>query len=177
VAIALNNVGWVLKPLGEPDKALHYFQEALEMTQRLYPKKDHALVALYLNNLGIVHKSLGEARKALPYHEQALEMTQRLHPKKGHPYLGMSLNIMGKALETLGELGKALTCFEQSLTVCRAYLDREMTFAPEAQALALVQSLPHTPAFSWRGAPPRFARRASVCATSAARDGPGASSP
>ena len=115
-------MGAVLKSLGESGKALTYYQQALAMYRKLYPKerfKDgHPDLATSLNNMGAVLESLRQAGKALIYYEQALAMRQKLYPKErfpdGHPDLVESLNNMGYVLKSLGESGKALTLLRAS---------------------------------------------------------------
>jgi tetratricopeptide (TPR) repeat protein len=82
LAHSLSNVGVVLESLGEPAKALAYFERALAMCQQLYPPgrfpDGHPDLAASLYNLGIVLESLGEPAKALTYFEQALAMHRHI---------------------------------------------------------------------------------------------------
>ena len=118
LAISLKNMGHVLDSLGEPGKALPYFERALAMNERLYPKQDHPALARSLSWMGHVLESLGEPRKALPYYEQALAMRERLYPKQDHPNLAESLNNIGGVLQFLGEPRKALPYYERALAMC-----------------------------------------------------------
>jgi tetratricopeptide (TPR) repeat protein len=67
VAIGLNNLGIVLKDLGNLDGALDGLQRALEIVEKEFGP-DHTTVAIGLNNLGIVLRNRGDldgARNAL----------------------------------------------------------------------------------------------------------------
>jgi CHAT domain-containing protein len=130
----------VLRALGEPDKALPYWERALAMYERLYPKQDHHLAAS-LNNLGNLLRELGEPRKALPYSERALAMYESLYPGRDHNGIAMSLHNMGLVLQELGEPRKALSNYERALTVYRRLLADQAAHASEAEALAFAASL------------------------------------
>ncbi len=64
--------------LGQSDKALPHYKEALEMNRRLYGESDHPDVASSLNNVGALlrdKKKCNEAHKLLT---EAKEMMGRL---------------------------------------------------------------------------------------------------
>ena len=71
-------MGFVSQALGDPRKALSFFERALAMRERLYDKKDHPNLDASLNDMGYVLDSLGESRNPLPYCERALGMQRRL---------------------------------------------------------------------------------------------------
>ena len=95
VALSLNNMGTVLKPLEDAKSARPYHEQALEMYQRLYPEQDHPDVAMSLDNMGSVLDSLENAQSGRSYYEQALEMYQRLYPEQDHPDVALSLSNTG----------------------------------------------------------------------------------
>jgi CHAT domain-containing protein/tetratricopeptide (TPR) repeat protein len=152
LALSLYNLGSLLQAMGEYDKALPYYEQALAMRRRLYPQagfpQGHPDLAAGLNNLGVLLQEMGEYAKALPYFEQALAMRRRLHPEarfpQGHPALARSLNNLGFLLQAMRERATALPYLEQALAMYRPYLERELAGAAEAEALALLRSLPHT---------------------------------
>jgi CHAT domain-containing protein/Tfp pilus assembly protein PilF len=120
-------MGGVLRSLGQPAKALGYYEKALAMYRRLYPearfKDGHPLLATSLNSLGSVLEAMGEPAKALGYYEKALAMRQKLYPearfKDGHPSLAGSLNNIGYVLHSMGQPAKALGYYEKALAMCR----------------------------------------------------------
>jgi tetratricopeptide (TPR) repeat protein len=118
-------MGRVLEALGEPAKALSYYEQALAMFRQLYPparfKDGHPDLAVSLNSMGHVLDLLGERAKTLTYYERALAMRRKLYPPErfpdGHPDLAGSLNNMGYVLASLGERAKALAYFERALAM------------------------------------------------------------
>ncbi len=143
LGFSLNNMGVVLSALGQADKALPFFDRALKMNERLYKGQDHPNLAISLNTMGSVLDALGQADKALTYCDRALKMRERLYKGQDHPDLATSLNNMGEVLQSLGQADKALTYYEQLFRVNTRILDREVAFAPEAQALERLNTLPN----------------------------------
>ena len=62
MAGTLNLLGVVLQGQGQPARALPYFERALAMRERLYPKQDHPHLAVSLNNLPTRHARCRSAR-------------------------------------------------------------------------------------------------------------------
>ena len=58
-----NNLGLVLKDLGETEKAKSCFERALKIDEKVFGL-DHPSVATVVNNLGSVLKDLGEMENA-----------------------------------------------------------------------------------------------------------------
>jgi CHAT domain-containing protein/tetratricopeptide (TPR) repeat protein len=152
LARSLNILGGLLQEMGESAKALPYLEQALAMRRRLYPEvrfpQGHPHLATSLNSLGFLLQAMGESGKALPYYEQTLAMYRRLYPEarfpQGHPHLARSLNNLGFLLQEMGEQAKALPYYEEALAMYWPYLEREVAGAAEAEALALLRSLPRT---------------------------------
>src|SRR5262249_54917785 len=61
---------------GEYAKALEYYQQALDMRQKLY-NKPHPDVASSLYNIGIVYTQQREYARALKYYDEALNVLRR----------------------------------------------------------------------------------------------------
>src|SRR5262249_40413704 len=99
-------------------------------------------------NLGFLLYDRGEYGQALPHLERALAMRQRLYPEakylEGHPDLAQSLSNLGFLLHATGEHARALPYLERALAAARKHAAREIAAAPEAQALAYLQSLSPT---------------------------------
>jgi tetratricopeptide (TPR) repeat protein len=77
--IATGNIGMAFQIKGELDKAMGYYEKALELSDELGLKKRKATV---LGNIGIVYFTRGELDKAFEYYEKALELDEELGKKK-----------------------------------------------------------------------------------------------
>ncbi|MEE8586846.1 MAG: tetratricopeptide repeat protein [Acidobacteriota bacterium] len=77
VATTLNNLGNVLRKLGEKAESRQAFEEALPIYRQLAEQHPAAFlpdVAMTLNNLGAVLRDLGEKAESRQAHEEALEI-------------------------------------------------------------------------------------------------------
>ncbi|KKM90498.1 hypothetical protein LCGC14_1238070, partial [marine sediment metagenome] len=70
--------------LGEPKKAIGYYEQSLEIDKKTYGF-NHPSVARDLNNKGGAYYALGENKKALGNFEQALEIIRASYGEE-HPY-------------------------------------------------------------------------------------------
>jgi len=80
--------------------------------------------------------------------EKALEMSRRIYPpdrfSDGHPVLAVILGNLGGAVAAMGDYAGSMPYHEQSLAMIHR-LNRRMTAtASEAEALAFLQTQPHT---------------------------------
>jgi tetratricopeptide (TPR) repeat protein len=97
LARSLNDLGALLRAMGEYARALPYYEQGLAMRRQLYPEQrhpdGHPELAQSLNNLGALLQAMGEHAQALPYYEQSLAMRLRLYPEQrypdGHPARGL----------------------------------------------------------------------------------------
>ncbi|MFT5224499.1 MAG: tetratricopeptide (TPR) repeat protein [Polaribacter sp.] len=69
----LNLAGYISKTLGEYDKAIAYYEQALKSDLATFGE-DHPQVATYRNNLGGAWQAKGEYDKAIRYYEQAVNI-------------------------------------------------------------------------------------------------------
>ncbi|MGB9103844.1 MAG: tetratricopeptide repeat protein, partial [Terriglobales bacterium] len=76
----LNSIGLVYSSLGQHQKALEYFQQALPIERAV---SDRGGEAMALNNIGAVYWWLGERQKALEYYQQALPVERALGDREG----------------------------------------------------------------------------------------------
>ena len=118
LALALNELAFVLHSLGRPKEAVPSLERALSIRERLFDGQDHPALASSLNNLAAVLDVLGRAREALPYYKRALSMHQRLF-EGDHPRVAMSLIGLTGVLYGLGKARESLPYCEQALSMSR----------------------------------------------------------
>jgi len=121
----LSEMGLIYIRLGEPRRALEYFEEALPV-HRANGLRDLEAIALW--DIGNVYHSSGELQKALTYYAQALPMVTTL----GMPrHQASVLGSMGVVYKAQGDIHKAIEHFQQSLELSRKVGHRSV----EASAL------------------------------------------
>eukprot|EP00058_Branchiostoma_floridae_P018662 XP_002604151.1 hypothetical protein BRAFLDRAFT_71557 [Branchiostoma floridae] len=114
---SLRNLGTVWRNLGDPRKAISYYEQSLQMEQIIYGDNTaHPDIPNSLNNLGNAWSQLGDHRKAINYFEQSLQMMQSIYGEStAHPNITKSLRNLGTVWRNLGDPRKAISYYEQSL--------------------------------------------------------------
>jgi tetratricopeptide (TPR) repeat protein len=112
----------VYRGLGERQRALEYYGQALPITREV---GDRAGEAATLNNIGEVYRGLGERQRALEYYGQALPITREVGDRAGEAVTRYNVALIHRAQ---GELGRAVTELEQVVE-----LDRQVSH-PDLQA-------------------------------------------
>jgi tetratricopeptide (TPR) repeat protein len=98
-AKAHNNLGVVLKKLGEHQKAISSFEKTIQIQPNY---------AMAHNNLGIVLQELGEHQKAISSFEKAIQI---------QPNFAKVYHNLGMVYGELGELQKGKSCYEKSIQI------------------------------------------------------------
>jgi CHAT domain-containing protein len=107
----LNNTGNIQDDLGEKQKALDSFAQALILARTVGNRRGEAAT---LNNIGAVYYSKGERRKALTYYLQALPLRRAVGDTGGE---AVTLSNIGKVYDDSGEQRKALGWYERAVSV------------------------------------------------------------
>ncbi|MEH1786653.1 MAG: DUF2225 domain-containing protein [Nostoc sp.] len=110
-ADTLSYIAKIYSELGEKQKALSYYNQALSLYRQVGDKKSEGVS---LNNIGSVYYFLGENQKALSYYNQSLLLHRLIGNKSG---IATTLNNVGKVYLNLGENQKALSYFSESLSL------------------------------------------------------------
>jgi CHAT domain-containing protein/Tfp pilus assembly protein PilF len=119
--MTLNNIGWVYDSLGDKQKALDFYNQALPMWRAVSNRSGWAGEAMTLNNIGDVYNSLGGKQKALDFFILALALARSVGDRSGE---AKTLNDLGLAYCSLGDKQKALGFYNQALPIERAVGDR-----------------------------------------------------
>jgi tetratricopeptide (TPR) repeat protein len=109
--------------LGEYDAALDYFENALEIVERVLGKK-HPDTATTYNNIANVYDSKGEYNEALEWHKKALAIREQVLGKE-HPDTATSYNNIANVYQSKGEYDKALDLYEKALAIREQVLGKE----------------------------------------------------
>jgi len=112
-AATLNSIGNVYSELGEKQKALDYYGQALPLRRAVGDRSGEAAT---LTNIGVVYSDLGEKQKALDYYGQALPLRRAVGDRSGE---AATLTNIGNVYSDLGEKQKALDYYGQALPLVR----------------------------------------------------------
>jgi len=109
--------------MGQYDKALQVYLEALENTEKSLGK-DHSQYGVRLNNLAGLYKRMGQYDKALLLYLEALENTEKALGKD-HSQYGIRVYNLASVYESMGQYDKALPLYLESLENCEKTLGKE----------------------------------------------------
>jgi signal transduction histidine kinase len=108
-SVCLNEIGMYYYNLGEYDRALGYFNQAMAKASRT---KYHFSMGMSLNNMGKFHHSRGNFNESLAYFNKAEEHLVLAGTQVGRAIV---LNNIGKHHDTRGEYHEALRIYTQVL--------------------------------------------------------------
>ena len=117
-ATIITGIGRICHILGEKQKALQFYNQALPLRRAV---GDRGGEALTLTGIGGVYSDLGEKQKALQFYNQALPLYRAVGDRDGE---ATTLNKIGGVYSDLGEKQKALQFYNQALLLLRAVGDR-----------------------------------------------------
>ncbi|MGB3458436.1 MAG: FxSxx-COOH system tetratricopeptide repeat protein [Halobacteriota archaeon] len=115
VATDVNNLGSVLRALGDLKGAKELFARALKIDEEAYGP-DHPHVAILVNNLGSVLQDLGDLKGAKELFARALKIDEEAYGPD-HPQVARDVNNLGGVLRALGDLKGAKELFERALKI------------------------------------------------------------
>jgi tetratricopeptide (TPR) repeat protein len=115
VAAIVNNLGGVLRALGDLKGAKELFARALKIDEEAYGP-DHPEVATDVNNLGGILRDLGDLKGAKEHYERALKIDEEAYGPV-HPHVATRVNNLGGILYDLGDLQGAKVHYERALKI------------------------------------------------------------
>ena len=114
----LGNLGNAFSHLGEVEKAIEYYKQALAISKEIGDRRGEGN---RLGNLGLAFSHFGEVEKAIEYYEQALAISKEIDDRRGE---GDHLGNLGVAFSYLGEVEKAIEYYKQALAISKEIGDR-----------------------------------------------------
>lgn len=127
VASRLNSIGSAYISLGEPKKSLEYFQNALDMFEKVEANKCHVCFSDTYLNLGNAYFHLGEYKKAAEYYEKSLMIKKSSLPEND-PKIASNLINLGLAYYDLDEFSKAISYYENANEIYQKTLPKTHAF-------------------------------------------------
>ncbi|CAF1553179.1 unnamed protein product, partial [Adineta steineri] len=110
-----NQLGWVKDDQGDYEKAIWYYEKALEIREKTLAS-NHPLLATPYSNIGSVYKRMGEYSKALSFYEKTLEIREKTFPSN-HSLLATSYGNIGSVYDEMGEYSKALSFHQKAFEI------------------------------------------------------------
>ena len=116
--IYISLTGWVYRNIGEYDKSIECYQQALEIARETGDREE---TARQLGNIGSVYSMRGQPHTAIKFLEMARHEAHEIGDIKGE---GRYTGNLGIAYNELGMYEKAIPFFETALTLVRKAKDR-----------------------------------------------------
>jgi tetratricopeptide (TPR) repeat protein len=123
LAISCQFLGITHTALGQPGKALEFYQKDVELTKELYQEFPNQVqfkngLAVSYQNLGYTHTAMGQPDKALEFYEKYNQLEQELYQEYPNIVefknnLAISYSKLGETQAALGQPDKALEFYEK----------------------------------------------------------------
>jgi adenylate cyclase len=114
IANALNNIGiFTLHYLGEPDKALEFYQRALSISREQHYEMGEANA---LNNIGNYYMMRGDLANSMKFNEESLALYRKIGDLNK---VAVNLLIIGYLHQMNGEEQTALDCYRETLDLAK----------------------------------------------------------
>jgi tetratricopeptide (TPR) repeat protein len=111
------NLGTAYSNMGQVHKAIHCYEQALEIARETKSRDGEAA---WLGNLGLCYRALGDTARAAEYHEKALAIHREIGYRQGE---ATTLGNLGICYYALGDTARAAEYHEKALAI-----DREIGF-------------------------------------------------
>ncbi len=122
-ATLLNNIGSVYDKIGDYNKALEFYEKAINIREKVLGT-EHPDTATSYNNIGGVYMAISDYNKALEFYEKAINVKIKLLGTE-HPDTATSYNNIGLLYKNMGDYNKALEFYEKALNIREKVLGTE----------------------------------------------------
>ena len=112
-ATNLGNLGLAYSALGEPRRAIEFYEQALDIDREIGNRRGESAG---LGNLGLAYTHLGEPHRAIEFFEQQLPISREIGDRRVE---SNALGGLGIAYAALGEPHQAIDFFEKQLAITR----------------------------------------------------------
>ncbi len=120
LAYPYNNMGNNYYYLGNLDKALEYYEKALDVATNSKKSIIDPDIALYYQNIGIIYAMRGDFDKALQYFTENLYINRELYGAS-NPNLALIYLNLGRMKYTLKQLDEAMEYFDMAESLFKEY--------------------------------------------------------
>lgn len=114
----LSNLGTVYVQLGQPRRAIEYFEQTLTIAREL---GELSIEGVAFGNLGNAYSNLGDMSSALAYYNQDLAVCRQTKDRRGEGRAWLNL---GSIYSHRNDFHSAVACYQEALTAAREACDR-----------------------------------------------------
>ncbi len=137
-AAFLNNLGLVYQDKGEWDRAIEFYQQSLEISEKV---GDEVGMAPTYNNLGSVYQDKGEWDRAIEFYQQSLEIREKVGDVIGESITRYNMALI---LREQGQLTAAVTQLQRVVEIDRLVqhpdLESDMAMLAKVEAELAAQA-------------------------------------
>jgi len=116
-ATIYHNLGWMYIEFEQPQRALQFCQNSLEIRKKCLGDIIHPDIAISYDNLGTVYFEQDQYKKALIFKERALNMRKELYKDNPHSFLAESYSNVGLTLKCLNRYKEALEALRNAVYI------------------------------------------------------------
>jgi tetratricopeptide (TPR) repeat protein len=114
-ASTFSELGNSYTKMGEFDKAIDYYQGALQIYEKQLDP-NHVAVAVSYNNIGLVYRNKGELDRAMDCYQRALKIREK-QLGSNHVDVAVSYNNIGGVYSDKGDLDQAMDYYQRALDI------------------------------------------------------------
>ena len=114
-ALYYNQIGYIKDDQHDNEKALFYYEKALDICQRNL-RSNHPLLATSYNNIGSIYNKAEDYQKALLFYQKSLAIRKEILPANPAS-LALSYTNIGAVYSSMGQYSRALSFHEKALEI------------------------------------------------------------